>query len=111
MADLRVRWLAGVGAFVLRALALTWRVRFANPQVKREMSERKQPVIFALWHGNLLLLLYAHRGRGIAVMISEHSDGEIIARIARSLGFETVRGSTSRGAARALLNACREVEL
>ena len=37
------------------------------------------------------------------MVISEHRDGEIIARIAESLGYATVRGSTSRGASRALL--------
>ena len=47
---------------------------------------------------------------GAVVMISEHADGEIIARIAENLGFATVRGSTSRGAARALLGAARVVE-
>ncbi len=44
------------------------------------------------------------------MLISEHRDGEIIARIAERLGYRTVRGSTSRGAARALLGrrACIE---
>ena len=62
-----------------------------------------------LWHGQLLPLLYQHRGEGVVVMISEHADGEIIARIAENLGFGTVRGSTSRGSARALLGAARMV--
>jgi lysophospholipid acyltransferase (LPLAT)-like uncharacterized protein len=43
-------------------------------------------------------------------MISEHRDGEIIARVAQGLGLELVRGSSSRGAARALLAACRMIE-
>ena len=37
------------------------------------------------------------------MLISEHCDGEIIARIATGVRLRTVRGSTSRGAARALL--------
>ena len=76
----------------------------------RERRAAKQPIIFSLWHGHLLPLLYHHRGEGVTVLISEHGDGEIIARIAERLGFRTVRGSTSRGAARALLGrrACVE---
>jgi lysophospholipid acyltransferase (LPLAT)-like uncharacterized protein len=58
----------------------------------------------------MLALLWQHRGEGIAVLISEHGDGEIIARLAESLGFRTVRGSTSRGADRALLGMSRAVE-
>jgi lysophospholipid acyltransferase (LPLAT)-like uncharacterized protein len=57
-----------------------------------------------------LPLIWTHRNRGIAIMVSEHSDGEIIARVAHALGFRTLRGSTSRGAARALLSACRTLE-
>jgi Kdo2-lipid IVA 3' secondary acyltransferase len=72
--------------------------------------ERKQPVILVLWHGQLLPLLWAHRNQQISIIISEHRDGEIIARVAAALGCRSVRGSSSRGAARALLSACREVE-
>jgi Kdo2-lipid IVA 3' secondary acyltransferase len=99
-----------LGTGVLRLLAATWRVRFANPGVVDELRRRRQPFVHVLWHGQLLPLLWTHRARGVAVMISEHRDGELIARVAHSLGFHTVRGSTSRGAARALLGACREIE-
>jgi lysophospholipid acyltransferase (LPLAT)-like uncharacterized protein len=67
-------------------------------------------VIFTLWHGEMLPLLWHHRHEGITVLISEHGDGEIIARVAESLGFRTVRGSTSRRADRALIGMSRVVE-
>jgi lysophospholipid acyltransferase (LPLAT)-like uncharacterized protein len=81
-----------------------------NGEELRRFRDAKQPVIFALWHGQLLPLLYHHRNEGISILISEHGDGEIIARIAKSLGCRTVRGSTSRGAARALLGLVREIQ-
>jgi lysophospholipid acyltransferase (LPLAT)-like uncharacterized protein len=89
---------------------MTWRVRVVNGDIVRPFLDRKEAFIHVLWHGQLLPLLWTHRHRQVAIMVSEHSDGEIIARVARSLGFRTVRGSTSRGAARVLLEACREVE-
>src|SRR5690606_17014476 len=62
----------------------------------------------SLWHGELMPLLWQHRGEGVRVLISEHRDGEIVARVAESLGFgTTVRGSTSRGGGRALLELVR----
>jgi lysophospholipid acyltransferase (LPLAT)-like uncharacterized protein len=102
--------MARLGTWFLRLLALTWRVRFLNGGVVRELRARQQPFMYLLWHGQLLPLLWTHRNRNIAVMISEHRDGEMIARVASALGFRTVRGSTSRGAARALLHGCRELE-
>jgi lysophospholipid acyltransferase (LPLAT)-like uncharacterized protein len=110
MNERRVRWIARAGAVAVRVLGWTWRVRFVNPTVVDRMRSRREPFIHVLWHGELLPLLWTHRNRDVAVMISEHSDGEIIARVARSLGFRTVRGSTSRGAARVLLSASREIE-
>jgi len=107
---LRDRLIAAFGTFVLRALAATWRVRWVNAHFLQEEHARGRPVIYVLWHGTLLPLLYTHRNRHVAVIISEHRDGELIARVAASLGFRLVRGSTSRGAARALLGASRELE-
>jgi lysophospholipid acyltransferase (LPLAT)-like uncharacterized protein len=114
MSDRRARrkvvWISRIGTLLIRALALTWRVRYVNRGVVDEMRARKEAFIYLLWHGQLLPLLWTHRERDIAVIISEHRDGEIIARVASALGFRLVRGSTSRGAARALLNASREIE-
>ena len=109
-ADRRIAWLSrGGGAFV-RALGATWRFRAINDAPFRALRDAKQPFIFILWHGQLLPLLFRHRREGVAVLISEHGDGEIIARIAMGLGYQTVRGSSSRGAARALLGLARAVE-
>lgn len=99
-----------IGPLVIRLLALTWRIRTDNYQPWADRRLRKDPSIAVLWHGEMLPLLYHHRGRGIAILISEHRDGEMIARIARSFGLKTLRGSTSRGAARALLAMNKALE-
>ena len=108
--DAKTRWIARLGVWLVRALAITWRVDYVNRDFLRTAREARSPVIFTLWHGQLLPLLWTHRHQQVAVMISEHRDGEIIARIAAALGFRLVRGSTSRGATRALLGACQEIE-
>jgi lysophospholipid acyltransferase (LPLAT)-like uncharacterized protein len=99
-----------LGVIVIRLLAWTWRIRVVNPEVIERLHRAKTPFVFACWHGQMLPLLWAHRGRGIAILVSEHRDGEIITRIARSIGFNAVRGSTSRGAGRALLGLVAELQ-
>lgn len=106
----RVTWLSRLGLLLLYVLGATWRVRFVNPEVWHAQHLGGRSVILTLWHGQLLPLLWANRGRPLAVMISEHADGEIIARVAHAMGYRPVRGSTTRGAARALLTAAREVD-
>lgn len=107
----RLRWIVRLGVPLVRLLGATWRIRLINSDSSIDaLRRRKQPIAFALWHGDMLPLLYHHRAEGVVVLISEHRDGELIARIAESLGFRTVRGSTSRGASRALVGLARELE-
>ena len=47
---------------------------------------------------------------GVAVMVSRSFDGEYIARTIEKLGFVAVRGSSSRGGAKALLALRRQLE-
>ena len=106
----RTARIVSAGIWLIRLLAWTWRYRVRNDDDVRRLRAAKRPIIFSLWHGQMLPLLYWHRDEGVTVLISEHGDGEIIARIARHFGFRTIRGSTSRGAARALLELVREVQ-
>jgi lysophospholipid acyltransferase (LPLAT)-like uncharacterized protein len=106
----KLRWGVRVGASLLRLLASTWRTQVADREALDDARARGRRVIFTLWHGELLPLLWQHRGENVAIVISEHRDGEIIARIAELLGYRTVRGSSSRGSSRALIGLMREIE-
>ena len=110
MSETRVRWIVRAGVTLIRLLAMTWRMRPVNDEPVRRAREAGQRVIFTLWHGELLPLLWHHRKEGVAVVISEHRDGEIIAQIAERLGYTTVRGSSSRGGGRALIGLIRALE-
>jgi lysophospholipid acyltransferase (LPLAT)-like uncharacterized protein len=59
--------------------------------------------IWAFWHDRIFLSTYYFRGRGIVVITSKSRDGEYIARFIQRFGFGAIRGSSSRGAARALV--------
>ena len=108
--SVKVRWIVRIGAFALRMLAKTWRIRVIGDEGLNAERTARRPVIFVLWHGQMLPLLYQHRNQAVRVLISEHRDGELVARTAIALGFGTVRGSSTRGSGRALLGLVREVE-
>lgn len=106
----RSRLVLVLGKRFLSALARTWRFRVVNVGHLRDLRATGRPFIFSLWHGQLLPLLWHHRGQGVSVLISEHRDGEMVARTAQWLGYGLIRGSTTRGAERALLSLVRELE-
>ena len=98
------------GASAIRALASTWRYQTVGEEIPAGLRSRKEPILFTLWHGQMLPLLWFHRNQGVAVLVSEHSDGEIIARILEWMGYALIRGSTSRGAGRALIGLTRTLK-
>lgn len=103
----RTQWLARVGGLAFRVLGYTWRIRDVNRAAVEQVRASGTPVIFVLWHGDLLPAIWNHRREGVTALVSEHGDGEILARVIESLGFATARGSTTRGSERALLSVSR----
>jgi len=68
-----------------------------------------KPPIFTFWHREIFSATWFWRGRGIVVMTSQNFDGEYIARIIQRHGYAAARGSSSRGATRALKAMIRVV--
>ncbi|GMV08397.1 MAG TPA: lysophospholipid acyltransferase family protein [Gemmatimonadaceae bacterium] len=106
----KVALAASLGGTLVRLLASTWRMTTRNAGALDALRASGTPLVIVLWHGELLPILWQHRDQGVSVLISTHADGEIIARICKALGCRTVRGSSSRGGARALLELVRELE-
>jgi lysophospholipid acyltransferase (LPLAT)-like uncharacterized protein len=95
---------------VVRALASSWRIRLVHEERWRVLYDAKQAHVFLLWHEALLPLLWQHRNQGIVIVVSEARDGQYLSDLASSLGYRSVRGSSTRGGARALLGAVRELQ-
>jgi hypothetical protein len=99
-----------LGRGLVRALAASLRLREYRAPGLEARWRAKEPVIYTVWHGQILLLpyLYGRRLR-IHALTSRSRDGEILARFIQGFGITVVRGSSSRGGARALLQLARAV--
>ena len=74
-------------------------IRSVNPEVARRLGQR---YIYAFFHEVMLFPAYYWAWPTMHILISDHRDGELITQVIRRLGFGVVRGSTTRGGARAL---------
>ncbi len=54
-------------------------------------------VIVLVWHQRLFTLATSFPGTGFRTMVSQHRDGEMLARVLERIGLEAIRGSTTRG--------------
>ena len=87
---------------MLNFLGRTVRLREVGADNYRKLEEAGKGYIFTLWHGRMFIPIFVQRKRGIVAMVSQHTDGEIIARAVEMLGYRTVRGSSTRGGGKAL---------
>jgi len=98
-----------LGAIALRLLVATLRVRREEATVAPLWAART-PLIYAMWHGRLLLLPCLYGRRGAHTLTSRSRDGEIVARWIRRFGLVPVRGSSSRGGADAVRLLARAIQ-
>src|SRR5262245_1844687 len=106
---LKARAIAAIASPLIGGLCrtLTWQVE-GEEHYRAVIQSGRQPIM-AFWHGRILPATYHFRDRSIVVITSQNFDGEWIARIIKRFGFGTARGSTSRGAVRALVQLRRDL--
>lgn len=91
-----------LGALVIRGIKGSMRLKQRGYEPVDALYSEQRSIILAFWHAQQLMIPFGYRGPGSHVLISQHGDGEIIARIIARFGHEAVRGSSTRGGAGAL---------
>ncbi|MCI0531335.1 MAG: lysophospholipid acyltransferase family protein [candidate division Zixibacteria bacterium] len=102
--------ISSLGFVLLLLLAKSWRIKLEGQEKVDRTHISGKRVCYALWHGRFLPFIYTHRRQGVRVLISWHRDGEYLTRIVRRLGFSPVRGSSTKGGARAVAEMVRASE-
>ena len=96
-----------LGSWILRLWLNTEDYWFCSEDPQSEPRLAGQGNIYLFWHESMLFPLIRHCGPDFSILVSRHRDGELITQIMRMFQGKTVRGSTSRGAARGLLEMMR----
>ena len=98
-------------SWLLRGLLATLRPEYVQRQIEQQVQDAQTPILFAFWHGRMLYFLkpYEYLGARVTVLVSQSRDGELVAQLLSRFGFQTTRGSTSRGGARGLLAVVNKV--
>ena len=98
--QIQIATLLGYIAVLLIGRSLRWTIQ-GWESFETALASGKPP-IFTFWHREIFSATWFWRRRGIVVMTSQNFDGEYIARIIQKHGYGAARGSSSRGATRAL---------
>lgn len=96
-------------ALILRLVGWTMRITLIDRYGVSPQARTREKFIYAFWHNQQILATFFFRNFGIRVLVSRSRDGDYIAAVLKSLGFETVRSSTSSGKVNALRGLTREL--
>ncbi|RJR41763.1 MAG: DUF374 domain-containing protein [Desulfobacteraceae bacterium] len=99
-------------AALVKALMLTCRVVDVKgePAAEEAVARSGGSAVYTTWHQRMAYFSRYFRDRRITILISGSRDGEYAARIAARLGFDNVRGSSSRGGTKALREIIRTIK-
>lgn len=104
--SLALTLLPAVGAVVIKLLYMSSKKVWHLPE---KMPE--EPVVFVFWHGDLLMQPYIYfklrKEPKAKVIISDHFDGKIIAKVMTHFSLGTIHGSSTRNGAKVLIAALR----
>ncbi len=106
MERLKISLLSLFASRLVRLWFGTVRVKIINKEIYEEYfikNKDKGNVVLASWHRHIIFVFYFFRNieNGVA-MVSRSKDGELLARVGKSFGYDSVRGSSSKGGGEAL---------
>ncbi len=81
---------------------LSFRLACYEDGVDPAAANFRGPAIYLLWHEYIPFPFYMRPRCRMALLVSQHGDAELLSQAARFRGFETVRGSSTRGGAAAI---------
>jgi lysophospholipid acyltransferase (LPLAT)-like uncharacterized protein len=108
------RVLIRLGSILIRTLCATLRYRIIDEA--GFLDERvPRPAIMLIWHNRILAMPVLYRRhyvnrKGLRVLTSASRDGAYLSEFVRCFGLDSVRGSSSRRGAEALLDLIRTLE-
>jgi lysophospholipid acyltransferase (LPLAT)-like uncharacterized protein len=101
VAKLRVPVLAWGCDTGMDLLQLSWKMSSEFAPGARELIDSKNPVIYAVYHGRMAGILSIPDREKTSILISQSTDGEMVARAMLGQGFLVSRGSPTHGARQA----------
>jgi len=95
---------------MIEFIVFSSRVTISGRENINKLQNKNLPLIFIFWHRHILFVIHQFKNTGARPLISLSSDGELVAAVAEEFGMKPIRGSSSKGGARAFLNMVRSVQ-
>jgi lysophospholipid acyltransferase (LPLAT)-like uncharacterized protein len=95
---------------LIHLIVKTCRFKVVDADKVDRFRESETPIIYVYWHRHIFVTIYRFKKSGARPLISLSKDGELVAQIAQEFGMNPVRGSSSKGGARAFLEMVNTIK-
>lgn len=109
---MKTKIIATLVYIIIRILNLTYRYRYVgghNLKNARSINP-KSTFMLSLWHQNIVASIFGHMNEKFTMIVSESKDGELVAVTCELLGHKPVRGSSTRGGKKAIIETIRLIK-
>ncbi len=90
---------ASILSIILKFIYGTNKINVKGKENYMKMIEEKKSVIFSVWHGHLLSIVYDLRSLKMNALAGTHKDADLISQIATKWGWSMIRGSSKKNGA------------
>lgn len=97
--------LAKIIGFVISVIDKTLRAENLN-----DTPYYPEQALYSFWHGTSFVMLVYSKNSNIVIMASKSKDGDLMAGLLLYFGYQVVRGSSSKGGERGLLELFRHAK-
>ncbi len=106
---IRLRILGKLARLLIEGIVACNKVTIEGRDGLRDLDQGTTPLIYIFWHRHILFVIHRFRNCGARPLISLSSDGDRVAAVAAEYGMNPIRGSSSRGGARAFMEMARSI--
>ena len=101
-----------LGSMYIKLVFATSKWETINKNIPEAFWQYDTPFILCFWHGRLLMMPCCwDLSKKINLLTSLHKDGQLISKTVSHFGFKFIKGSTTKGGARAMRNILKTLEL
>ena len=87
---------ASMLSIILKFIYGTNKIIVKGKENYMRMIEENKSVIFSVWHGHLLSIVYDLRSLEMNALAGTHKDADLISQIATKWGWSMIRGSSKK---------------
>jgi len=95
---------------IIYSITFTCKKKWIGLSNIEELKKENKNWVYTLWHNCIAVSCWALKNQNLLLLVSNSKDGEMVSRAIKFMGNTTIRGSSSKGGLKALLQLVKKLK-